>query len=185
MKDYYAILQINKAASGEVIKAAYKALVKKYHPDNCNEQEMANTEKVAELNEAYETLSDEKKRKDYDAQYQSTDTQKSMQYQTPSQTGTRSEKQNSSPKKESFFTSFFKAVGEEMMNTLAENQNTFNEAYLKGCEMNDLFLIRRYKSSSGIRRNGYAKVLEERGILQRDCDGRLIPAYSYRSYFLK
>ena len=32
--DYYEILEINKGASEDVIKAAYKALAKKYHPDN-------------------------------------------------------------------------------------------------------------------------------------------------------
>ena len=71
MKDYYDILEINETASTEVIKAAYRALVKKYHPDNYELENEDITERMAELNEAYAVLSDEKKRKDYDIQYTS------------------------------------------------------------------------------------------------------------------
>ncbi len=76
MKDYYDILEINETASTEVIKAAYRALVKKYHPDNYELENEDITERMAELNEAYAVLSDEKKRKDYDIQYTSINSQK-------------------------------------------------------------------------------------------------------------
>lgn len=68
MKNYYEILEINEKASQEVIEKVYKVLVKKYHPDlQENSGEKAKyEEKIKEINEAYEVLSDEIKRKEYD-----------------------------------------------------------------------------------------------------------------------
>lgn len=65
-RDYYEILGINKDASQEDIKKAYRKLSKKYHPDlNPNNKEEA-TAKFREVSEAYEVLSDENKRQMYD-----------------------------------------------------------------------------------------------------------------------
>ena len=64
-KDYYSILGVDKNATADDIKKAYRTLVKKYHPDlHPGDKEAA--EKFKELNEANEVLSDEKKRKQYD-----------------------------------------------------------------------------------------------------------------------
>lgn len=64
-KDYYKILGVSKNASQSEIKNAYMKLVKKYHPDiNPNNKEFE--EKFKEINEAYETLKDVNKRKQYD-----------------------------------------------------------------------------------------------------------------------
>src|SRR3989344_2106609 len=60
-KDYYAVLGIDKGASPEDVKRAFRKLAHKYHPDKGGD-----TEKFKELNEAYSILSDEKKRKEYD-----------------------------------------------------------------------------------------------------------------------
>ena len=68
IKDYFEILQISPAASDEVIKAAYKSLVKKYHPDNGKKEEFDAEEKMKAINEAYEILTDPDKRKAYLAQ---------------------------------------------------------------------------------------------------------------------
>ena len=66
MKDYYKILEVNKSASPEVISKVYKTLAKKYHPDaNLNNIKEAEA-KFKEITEAYEVLSDEQKRKEYD-----------------------------------------------------------------------------------------------------------------------
>ncbi len=64
-KNYYEILGVDKNASSDDIKKAYRTLVKKYHPDlHPGDKEAA--EKFKEINEANEVLSDEKKRKNYD-----------------------------------------------------------------------------------------------------------------------
>ncbi len=63
MKNYYDILEVSPNASEEVVKMAYKALVKKYHPDVMGE---AGNNKIKEINEAYEVLINPEKRRRYD-----------------------------------------------------------------------------------------------------------------------
>lgn len=67
MVNYYEVLEVSQNASKEVIDRAYKVLAKKYHPDlqQPNQRKSAE-EKLKKINEAYETLSDEFKRKQYD-----------------------------------------------------------------------------------------------------------------------
>lgn len=64
-KDYYKILDVAKTATHDEIKAAFKSLAKKYHPDR-NPGDKAAEEKFKELSEAYEVLGDVEKRKRYD-----------------------------------------------------------------------------------------------------------------------
>lgn len=66
-KNYYEILEVSPNASMEIIKAAYRSLAKRYHTDNGSED----NEKMVEINEAYAILSDEAKRAEYDAQFES------------------------------------------------------------------------------------------------------------------
>jgi len=64
-KDYYHVLGVNKNASEEELKRAYRKLAMKYHPDkNPNKKEAE--ERFKEINEAYAVLSDKEKRKQYD-----------------------------------------------------------------------------------------------------------------------
>jgi hypothetical protein len=65
-KDYYAILGVAPTADDFVIKAAYKALIQRYHPDRVSQNGKDTTKKVAEINEAYRILSNEQTRKKYD-----------------------------------------------------------------------------------------------------------------------
>lgn len=64
-RDYYEILGVGRNASQEEIKKAYRKLAKKYHPD-AHPGDKAAEEKFKEVNEAYEALGDEEKRKKYD-----------------------------------------------------------------------------------------------------------------------
>lgn len=62
-KDYYNILGVQKNASKEEIKKSFRSLAHKYHPD----KNKGNDTKFKEINEAYQVLSDDKKRNQYDA----------------------------------------------------------------------------------------------------------------------
>lgn len=76
-KDYYKVLGVDKKASADDIKKAYRKLAVKYHPDK-NAGDKAAEEKFKEINEAYDVLSDADKRNKYDTlgenwqQYQQT-----------------------------------------------------------------------------------------------------------------
>lgn len=64
-KDYYKVLGVDKSTSQNDIKKAYRSLAKKYHPD-LNPNNNKAQEKFKEINEAYEVLGDEDKKKKYD-----------------------------------------------------------------------------------------------------------------------
>ena len=65
-RDYYEILGIEKSATPEEIKKAYRSLAKKYHPDVSTEPKEVAEAKFKEISEAYEVLSDPEKRQLYD-----------------------------------------------------------------------------------------------------------------------
>ncbi len=68
MEDYYELLEISRNASKEVIEKAYKALIRKYHPDLATaENKLDYEEKLKKINIAYETIIDDYKRAEYDA----------------------------------------------------------------------------------------------------------------------
>ena len=75
MSNYYEILGVTKTSTNEEIKKAYKKKATKYHPDKnvgkSEAEKQKNEEEFKKINEAYETLSDDKKRKAYDDSLQS------------------------------------------------------------------------------------------------------------------
>lgn len=64
-RNYYEILGVSRNASAKDIKKAYYQLAKKYHPDT-NKGDPDSSKKFQEVSEAYEVLSDDAKRKEYD-----------------------------------------------------------------------------------------------------------------------
>ena len=63
-KDYYAVLGVSEKASYKQIKYAYRRLARKYHPDRNNS--VYAEEMIKKINTAFEVLSDETKRAQYD-----------------------------------------------------------------------------------------------------------------------
>ncbi len=64
-KDYYKALGVTKGASADEIKKSYRKLARKYHPD-ANKGDAASEERFKEISEAYNVLSDPKRRAEYD-----------------------------------------------------------------------------------------------------------------------
>lgn len=65
--DLYSVLGVSPDAEAVVITAAYRALSAKYHPDRWTGEAQFAHERMAEINMAYETLGDERRRRDYDS----------------------------------------------------------------------------------------------------------------------
>ncbi len=64
-RDYYDVLGVNKSASPDELKSAYRKLAVKYHPDK-NPGDSKAEEKFKEASEAYGILSDKEKKQNYD-----------------------------------------------------------------------------------------------------------------------
>ena len=64
-RDYYDVLGVNKSASKDEIKKAYRKLALKYHPDK-TKGDKSSEEKFKEASEAYHVLSDDKRKTNYD-----------------------------------------------------------------------------------------------------------------------
>lgn len=199
MLDYYSILQVLPSASNEVIRSAYKALAKKYHPDSKQYSPDICAQKIRELNAAYEILSDINKRKKYDIEYQNYfSNQKTNTFNDYKQNNTNSSSDNyyneNTYTKEKSYTdsypfknhgkifSFFKSVGQNITQEIQKNNQIIENAYLDGMSMDNYILIKRFKQSTGCKRIGYARALEEKGLLIRDSSGNIIPTKQFKDY---
>ncbi len=81
-KDYFAILGLSSEAHPEVVKAAHRALAKKYHPDLRSDEDDEAEKRFQEIQEAYEILRDEDKFKQYRHMRAQLQMQMQMQQQT-------------------------------------------------------------------------------------------------------
>lgn len=87
MENLYELLEVSEKASQEIIEKAYKTLAKKWHPDlQGGPNKALAEEKMKKINNAYSILSDENKRKEYDAKLEEererlSEPQKEIQYQ--------------------------------------------------------------------------------------------------------
>lgn len=87
MENLYELLEVSEKASQEIIEKAYKTLAKKWHPDlQGGSNKALAEEKMKKINNAYSILSDENKRKEYDAKLEEererlSEPQKEIQYQ--------------------------------------------------------------------------------------------------------
>ena len=112
-KNYYDILQINKNAAPEIVEKAYKTLVRMYHPDlqeGANKQEYE--EKLKLINEAYETLSNEQKRKQYDLKLEQIEQMKRQQENV-----------------ENSYSNFNNSSNSNVSNNQYQNPNNYNNNY--------------------------------------------------------
>lgn len=78
MKDYYKILEISTNANKDEMKKAFRQLAKKYHPDRNSGDENA-LRMFQEVNEAYEVLSNDKSKEEYDKKRAAFNTNKNKQ----------------------------------------------------------------------------------------------------------
>lgn len=214
--NYYEILEIKENASEEVIKAAYKALAKKYHPDSFQGSSLEREKSMAQINEAYRVLSDETERRLYDQkmklqndnakvqrkesnEYYTTENYEDNECEeadfTYTQTGQWNDNERARPSNSpestqnekneggSWFGRLVKGVGREIVHTIQNNNREIENAYLDGIRMDDYLLVRRFKQARGYKRVGYSKALEEKGLLERDNEGNLVPTYRFKQLF--
>jgi len=83
LKNYYQILGLNPNASAEEIKKAYRLYATKFHPDKQSNDKFFE-EKFKEVKEAYDILSDEKKRADYDLKFNKENFKQEYKYSSTS-----------------------------------------------------------------------------------------------------
>lgn len=96
MKNYYELLGVSADAPNEVIKAAYRALSKKYHPDVCTD--IPNSEELMQqINAAYDTLSDPQKRMRYDRELELKKTNDHFEYHQSETEENENVKKDNSP----------------------------------------------------------------------------------------
>lgn len=174
MKDYYEILEVKNDTSDEVIKAAYKALIKKYHPDNGDRNDPSG-EKMRLVNEAYDILSDPERRKKYDEQYQAEhrrSQENENRYSNVEQEPDIRYREEKKAKK-TLFSEIITGVVNGVQNSMDDRKAQIENAYFEANSMPDYTLIENYKNSIGARRIGYGREMEKRGFLIRDSNGNL------------
>lgn len=188
MENYYEILHIANFAEIEVVKAAYKAMTKLYHPDVNHSVDKSI---MIKINLAYEVLGNIEQKNAYDIKLKEylVSTNKSSR-KSEYRESSRVKQENNSQEKREPKTRIEKAakvcgkalwfIADSFMNGLTNMQMESERAYLKGSELSDSALIKRYLKSSGATRHGYSKVLMDRSLLIYDSDGQVRPSYEFK-----
>ena len=146
-QDYYSLLKVSPGATAEDIKSAFRRLARKYHPD-LNPNNPQTTEKFKEISEAYEILSDEKKRRRYDFDRKTSRYNKNQISETPfsKKTNYKPEPSSTIPNSSSLAQKFYnlglkKSQNKQYQKAAEEYSKAikispyFTDAYLKRCEM--------------------------------------------------
>ena len=124
MINYYEILEVSEKASIEVIEKAYKALVKKYHPDlQPNENKHEAEKKIKIINEAYEILSDAAKKESYDKKLNASRINQQQSYNQNINSQANTVNPNSSNTKKSV------TYSSNKKNTTTTPKENFNQEY--------------------------------------------------------
>lgn len=133
---YYEILGVKRNASSAEIKDAYKKLIKKYHPDLYNGDKEFAEKKAKEINVAYDVLSSEEKRKEYDAEVfpkPQTYSYTPPRYETPPSGSNYSEyyrqKYNSERQREYNYYDYAYRIRKERQNSQSTNSNYYSNKF--------------------------------------------------------
>lgn len=190
MDNYYKILHIADFAEMEVVKAAYKAMTKLYHPDV---NKTVDPSMMVNINLAYEVLGNPESKSKYDAelrQYQRADTSgrtsntttENHSKQPSKDTDYESGKPEVPVFKSKFANTVFSAarfVGQSFISSINQFQKDYENAYIHASELSNERLVKLYLNSVGAKRNGYAQALIDRGLLYRE-NGKLVPSYTFK-----
>ena len=161
-KNLYAVLGIHPSASKDAIKEAYRNLAKKYHPDT-NKGNKASEKKFKEIAQAYEILSDDKKRKDYDKlnnfnqpeepkKSYSQENQAKQAYQKQAPPPASKEKQTPPPKQKPTKEQekpFAQTLSEFMNDVFATKQEAPAKKPIKGSDINVDLTITVHEAKNG------------------------------------
>ena len=127
MSNLYEILEVSEKASKEVIDKAYHVLAKKYHPDlqKDSDKKIAE-EKMKQINEAYEILGNEEKRKQYDEELKIQREQIEIKEQRIQQ-----EMYDEQIKRDEYEEERQRKIQEQEYNNMQNLQNEMNRVYAK------------------------------------------------------
>lgn len=152
--NYYQILGVSPDAEDFVIRAAYKALVQRYHPDKYQDPKNEEIKKIQLINEAYQVLSDKLKRQEYDASYQAESQKQPNQNQSTKSETDRAWEIAVEYHPELFdivfrLTNFSQPLAAEFKESLL-NSKRFNEARELALDAEQKFLVDHYGEDSRV-----------------------------------
>ena len=190
MENYYEILHVANFAEIEVVKAAYRAVTKLYHPDT---NSSVDPNVIVKINLAYEVIGNPEKKERYDEELRSflktekktvnENTYSARENAKPEERAPQSEKNEPKTKMGKVARTIGSGlwfIVDSFLDGARELQKEAENAYYQGCDFDNWTLVRNYLKSTGARRHGYAKVLIERGLLCEE-NGELIPSYEFKN----